>query len=304
MNKWRKQFDELEKEYHKKYDEYKNERNQCDSEIHKYRSQYNSWIATINSERSPIRQEIKKLYSFLKDFGDVGVQITHFDFQNEQMLPHIIDDTDNEENITFGHRKKEGINIGDMALLMIFPPIVFEKAGKYIFNWFKDKKNYLQKVEDTEREYTKWENQLKKCKDRVKFYKSAVEIAETFYQSFVTIIDSIRESIIPELNGITAFLVADAIKNCIIEGDNPDNAVPANISEYSGTLYDQHFIFVKNACDYYTLVKRFYTQPILTNIVEDSQVTDKERQQFLNAVKEINDKKTLLTENTIFGGSE
>lgn len=142
------------------------------------------------------------------------------------------------------------------------------------------------------------------AKENEKFFLAAAEIASIYRSLIATVKDSISETILPELTGIDAFLAADAIKNCIISGMDPEDAEVANITEYKGTLFHGHFMFVKNTFDYYTIIAKFFTEPILTNIVEDNKITEEEKESFNKNVEKIEKKNKLLCETAMFGGEQ
>ena len=130
----------------------------------------------------------------------------------------------------------------------------------------------------------------------------AVQIADLYRSLIASIRDIISDKIIPELNGILAFLYADAIKNCIINNEEPSNARIGNISEYIGTPYESHYQFIKNTFDYYILISKFFTEPVLTNLLKEKTISESELEIYVKRINEINNQRQKLLEGCLIGG--
>ena len=61
-----------------------------------------------------------------------------------------------------------------------------------------------------------------------------------------------------------------------------------------------HFVFVKNAVDYYTLIVTLFTKQILTKMFEDNELTEEEKSEFEEQIKRIENKKEFLVKNSCF----
>ena len=188
--------------------------------------------------------------------------------------------------------------------LPLFAPVAL--PAYMLISEFKkksDSKEELMKLEkDYRQDVNRWKNDLGKMQDEVSFLISAVQIAN-MYRSLVAVVrDTIADKILPELNGILAFLYADAIKNCIINNEDPGTATLPCISEYRGTPYEGHYQFIKNTFEYYTLISTFFTQPILSNLLETRKVSSADLNRFKKQIDSIENQRQKLVSGCIIGG--
>ena len=305
MNKYEKMMQALQNDIDREYSEYYTQGTQLYNRSNEAVHKYNDQINVINSLRQSLNDDILVLYKFLKRFGDVGERISPFDFVTE--------DSKFVNNNTAGRPTTQRTGQNDtsgfvpkamLACAAVAPqalPILL--CGSALNNRSKSKKEYQTMLCDFETEKTKWEKDLAEAGELVRFYKDATEIANIYRALIASVRLAIRETIIPELTGIDTFLTADAIKNCIISGMDPNEAEIASISLYKGTAYDMHYTFVRNVFDYYTILVAFFTRPILTNIVKDNKVTAEEKNGFNDEVNQIKEQTKLLESSAVFGGA-
>ena len=164
------------------------------------------------------------------------------------------------------------------------------------------KEEFLSMQEKYHKDKLEWEKQLSLKKDEISFFATAVQIADMYRILIATIRDTITDKIIPELNGILAFLYADAIKNCIVNNEDPDNAHIGNIAEYRGTPYESHYTFVKNAFDFYLLISKFFTEPVLSNLIQKRKISESEFEKFRTKMNDIRDQRNSLLGSAMLGG--
>lgn len=266
--------------------------------------QYNPRVATVNSERASLFQEIRKLHHFLKGFGNIGKEITPCDFCVEDFMWPSIELFASQSDSQAKQATPNGSTASNGAMLGIAVFVPLATRGRYLGKAFfgSKKKVYLENIEKYEKDMLARRKQRNDAEAEIKFFEAARDISELYLRTIMGIKAIINDTIMPELDGISAFLYADAIKDCIIEGENPRNAEPHNIAEYSGTAYDVHYTFVRNAFDYYTLITKFFTSGILANIFDDHQVTDEEKHLLKNKIAEIENSQKLLEAKTVFGG--
>ena len=300
MNKYEKELLSLKEEYQVRYTEYKSKMNKLKSEAQKACNVYNGHIGVVNSERHSLREELRALYEFLGKLGDVGIRITVFDYVIE--VPESISiEQDTCGNISDIERNAHGLR--DATTFVIAPALFLaEKAVGGLLKRSRDKKTLLEQQEFAEKEYTKWEKQIGDAEQLVEFYKTAGEIADIYRGTVAIVRDTIRQTIIPELDGVAAFLAAFAIKEAVIFGEDPDEAVSVGIEAFNDTPYGQHYVFVKNTFEYYQLIKTFFTEPILTRIVSDRIITLQEKCEFKKKTAEIENKGKQIVKMASFGG--
>ena len=113
--------------------------------------------------------------------------------------------------------------------------------------------------------------------------------------------EAINETVIPELSGIRAFLYASSIANKVAEGETLTPGIePINIMEIQGTRYNEHYLFIKNAVEYYTLIVEIFTNQVLTHMLDDDKITEDEEKTFEKHIKQIENKQKNLSKNVPF----
>ena len=96
---YKKKIEEEQQSWEIDLQDYNNEIAEMKIKIEKACYNYNQEIATINSERSSLKELINKLYHFLKEFGEIGSKITPFDFVNESWQKIDVDAIVNPEMV-------------------------------------------------------------------------------------------------------------------------------------------------------------------------------------------------------------
>ena len=277
---------------------------------------FNQEVATLNSERSSLKEQINKLYYFLKDFGKIGDKITPFNFVNESWQKNIdIDSIVNPESV--GEENSENgdlglgavaASVGAVALSTVaattFPLLTPIAASTLVFPDLFDRGNkddFLKYQTLHNEALLRYEKNLESLNNLIKTINLATEIAKLYYGTICTVKEAISETVIPELSGIKAFLYATSIANKVAENNTLTHGIePVDILEIQGTQYDAHYQFLKNTVDYYTLIVKIFTQPVLTQMLEDNKITNEEHLAFKNHIRQIENKRTLLNENSLF----
>ena len=306
MNKYEKDIQELKKDFEKDVLEYTKKFDVANISADKACHKYNDQVNAINGSRQNLYIEICRLYEFLKRFGNVGISITPFEYVTEDSKfvtqKNAVGSLNyyNNDKYTSNFVKTTAITTTAIFVPTMLPAILIGNTLKKR----SESKKALQKMKNNYDEMKiSWDNDLIKKNQEVQFYNCATEIAN-LYRAIIEIVRmTINKTIIPELTGIDAFLVADAIKNCIISDMDPGEADILSIDSYKGTAYDMHYIFVKNVFDYYTMIVKFFTEPILTNIVADNKVTIEEEKTFKMKVNQIEQHTKLLEDTSVFGGT-
>ena len=145
---------------------------------------------------------------------------------------------------------------------------------------------------------------IKKAQNEAVFLSNAVKIVDMYRNVIVMVRDAIQDTILPELDGIMSFLYADAIKNAIINNEDPNSATIGKISEYRATAYDNHYQFVRNAFDFYRTITKFFTSKVMDKFVKNRAISKSDYQAFIYEVEKIKGKQDMLCECTVFGGQE
>lgn len=303
MNKYEKMIRELKEGFDREFSNYSNELDQLNDSVQAMCHKYNDQVHAINSLRQNLQDEITALYRFLRRFGDLGKQVTPFDYVTENS--RYTKDKASRGSLGCDNSKgSSGFAKAATISSIIFAPVALPVvwAADSISKRSKNKKEFQELEMDFQKQCTEWEQTKRERRAEAKLYEEASEIAKLYRALIATVRMAIRETILPELTGIDAFLIADAIKNAIISNMNPDDAEVANISVYQGSAYDMHYVFVRNALDYYTMIVKFFTEPILTNIIADNKVTPEEKTDFHAKVAQIEKQTKLLEDTSMFGG--
>ena len=304
MNKYEKMMQELKAEFDKEFSVYSEKLESLNNSANVACHKYNDQIHAINSLRQGLQDEIAELFVFLKRFGNIGTKITPFEYVTEDSKFVNIKTVSGSLDYDQNRNKTSGFVKTAFVAAAVFAPVALPAIwiGDAWVKRAKSKDAYLTMVSDFEEQKSSWELDLGKKQDETEFYCAATKIAEVYRALIATVRMAIRETILPELIGIDAFLVADAIKNCIISDMNPEDAEVLGIDSYKDTAYDMHYTFVRNAFDYYQTIVKFFTEPILSNIVADNKVTPAEKKAFEMKEYQIKQQTKLLESTAVFEG--
>ena len=300
---FKKLIQEEQTKWEDDYKQYYNQAKKLESELRRVSTDYNQEVATINSERSGLKEAIDNLYKFLKEFGNIGDKITPFDFVNESWKTIDIDSPlDRSNDIDTGDTKNGmGDKVAFASILLLAPTLAPVSIIPAIIQRNKSKKEYESLVSKHEEAITNYSNNLEKYKDAIKTIKLAVEIANTYYTTICTVKEAIRNTILPELVGVRAFLYAKSIAEKVAYNEDLAMSVqPADIVELQNTRYNEHYIFLNNTVDYYFLIVEFFTKKILTNMLEDSVISEKEKRDFEQQIKCVKEKSSAVKEHLTF----
>lgn len=342
MNKYERELENLRAEREQVQQDLADKIAILNSNEVQYCNMANSQITIINVERHLMRKEINALYKFLKQFGNVGKKITPFEFVAEDWLfpdpaknqrvkekrNNPLDFSLKSETPTaaattaflgasaltgaFGVSSLAGTasmaaSAATASLAMpLFAPMAL--PAYMLISGFKkrtaSKEALMEETEEYEEERIAYGKAIASMNDRLSYLESTVQIANMYRVLIAEIRDTIEEKIIPELNGILAFLYADAIKNCIINNEDPSTAKISNIAEYRGTPYETHYQFIKNTFDYYTLICKFFSDPVLTNLLQGGKVSETQKKHFMKKLKGIGDQQLQLLDSSSLGGEQ
>lgn len=273
------EFNKVREESKEEYRKYKEKVGRAIKKFEDTRDQYNAELTIINDERWLLRQEINRLYEFLKAIGgSMDRKITVFDFKTESFAPNM--DRTEIPPIEEPDFQKE---------YWLFEHVI-KTALKHSENKKKLEK-YITAVEEKKEEYKK---DLDDRGTEIRYMQDGVEIATIYRNIIAIIIDTIKDKIIPEFEYIQAFLYADAIRELVIDGSDFENVEPCKILEYKGTQQDIHYQFVKNAFDFYDVITNFFRNTVLTNILADRVVSEEEKEMFQKNIDIIKDHIGLL----------
>ena len=343
MNKYDLELQQLMVKWDAEHKRYLTEKQSINNSTMQVCNKYNAQITIVNVERHLMRKEISALYKFLKQFGDVGEKLTPFDFVVEDWLFPGANTTQNIGSSKQGTNRNPldfsakgvatagatvmGVSAASGLLgvstlagsasiaasaatvgmaLPVFAPIAI--PAYMLVSELKKKSDSKEKLMDEMQKYERdcicWKNEISTEMDQYSYFATLVEIADMYRVLVATVRDTIAEKIIPELNGILAFLYADAIKNYIINNEDPSTVRIGSIAEYRGTPYEGHYTFIKNVFDYYTLITTFFAEPILSNLRQKSKISEADLKRFEKKLKSIGEQQLKLLDGIILGGEQ
>lgn len=270
-------YDSLSAESNKAYETYKQEKSSLSNRLNEYKSKYNSEISNINGQRMELRKELKALYKFLKPLGKMLKRdVSIFDYRNEDIAPSF-------NNINLDKIKMPEYLEHDGILDAT--PMRFGHG--HIYKHYKNSQMVIEYEKDINKGKLEYDNNIKEIESYIKELETACEIAEIYRNTVVMVKDAVSDIIVPEIKYVIAFLYADAVREQVIECDNSGNVKLHSIVEYKESKYGRHYDFVKNAFDFYEVLEKFFTDTVLTNIVEDRIVTEQERRDFDEGIQAI-----------------
>lgn len=226
---------------------------------------YNNTIPLINQKRrADFRGILEELYRFLLQLGKL---------------------TQSKWDFSFEMTRAEELGVLEERSLTDYKAWIksYEKTENQVFDEFVMSLGFGSRIENGKRN----EEIKKKCKEiRLategvqKKYASIAQqwqdrtfIAATYLECIELIYETITERIIPELEMISAFLLAESVKNNVVADIPIENTKPIDISAIKGTIYGRHYTFVKNAFLFYVLSRQIYQSPILTRLTQAEQST-------------------------------
>ena len=280
----------------KYYEETASKQKNLDEKETEFLGKFEVRCNSINSTLGELFEPINQMYKFLDFFGDVGKKVTPFDRAYEETYVvkksiNRLNENKQDFEINQGKTGKGAFGAAGVGLLLAGPVGALTFAGaKLIKNSSSNKKmakeefRQLAKVYDEDQ--VKNDALIKEHEEYISYLESANKIAELYEGTLIGIKAIVNESVLPELKTIRAFLYASTIKNCILSGEDPNNAPVESIKEHEGSDY---YVFVMNTFDYYNLITTFFTKHLMTNILSDKKITTTERLDFKKQIKEIKD---------------
>jgi len=296
-----KEVEWLNREMYDDFVEYRKTAEEYNQALQEPIGKLNAQLALINAERNFMRYEMKELYEFLKKFGDVGEEVTPFDFEVEPLrstAPAKVL-SPSPEITAFAISNKLPLTVGAVAgaslaatpvvgaaaavsavapaalgvVALPFAPLAVPLAGvPFIVEKFiergKNKKKLLQGQVEFENQRAKYINDFEKRDSYCKYIVEAANIAHLYHSSIAFIKDTIKAKIVPELRAVLCFFFADAMIDGIQNKNEIPKVNPLSPKEYRGTIYDKHYLFVKNSADLYVFITRVFTETVLTKILD------------------------------------
>jgi len=317
-------IDDLGKEIEENYNSYLDDAKDVNKKIDFNIRDYNDQIPIINTIRNnEFGPQIDILYKFLKEFGDIGTEISPFDFVTEKTRVNHHNDMgksqDRDKNgayTEFGDSIAAGvaatglsgtattIAFGAVAspaivLLPFVAPLAIGGVLKAFSNDKEKKSQILELTKQKENNELAYKKDLDSRKFYIKTMKEGLSIAEIYRVNLKSISRSINETVIPELGLVKSFLLAEDVKNKIISNEELDFPKAESILLYKDTPYHKHYVFVQNAFLFYKTIVEFYSKPILTTLLEDHKITKVERKTFDKSIESINKQLGELKNNSI-----
>lgn len=271
----REKIQELNDKNNADYDKYVKENNSIVTEYTNRKDNYNNQINIINAEKIAMRDELSKLYKFLEYIGgSLERRISIVDFKEELPASNMKDN--HIEKLAMAHLA------GDLDWGI--PHIINSERAK----------DYEKKLYEKSLDY---KMDLKFKKQNIKRMEDCEAIAKIYRDTLTVVRDTIRNKVLPEFEYIRAFLIADSIREKVQAGYELEDIKPCKIIEYRGTRYDRHYIFVKNTFDFLDLAKAFFSTRILTDLMQQDNVSEQEKKDFEESVYELQDKLILLEDS-------
>lgn len=267
-------IDRINDQNDQKHRKYVSSNNKLITEYQDRKDVYNNDISIINAEKIAMRDELRQLYDFLKDVGGVlDRKVSVFDFVEEEPAPNI--DAAEVEPLDRVH----------------------SADGFGFFRGFVNRSRARRYEKDVYFKSLDYTTNLKDKKQQIKHINDCCKIAKLYRDTIVTLRDAIRERIIPEFEYIKAFLIADVIRERYVSDQSLDDFKPFKITEYKNTRYNSHYQFVKNSFDFLDLCKAFFSKAILTELMNQCEITDQQREEFNRNIYIIQDKLALMEDN-------
>jgi hypothetical protein len=275
-------IEELDRKFERTVQAFKSEVGPIIDEINEAIREFNGHIHLINSVRHDIYSQLRQLHQFLSEIGNTSKLPSPFDFKLERTLgSSVLGDK------IFDKAKQYQKNLSDSPKNGGMDYIIKGVLWAGIEDRLNNKKLHLEgekNLGQLEMEIVKEKEMLKQ---RLETVKEAIRVAEIYRVCVNSVVESIKNTILPELQGIRSFLLAESVKNSIIARKKIQQVEPESIALMADTLYHKHYLFVQNTLLYYAMLVEFFKSPILTKFLEDNQITEKEKNVFKCQVQTI-----------------
>lgn len=246
--------------------QYEDQLDQSRDIVNRQIRKYNDTIPLINQKRrSEFKDILEALSGFLMQLGKLMQNKWQFSFEltiAEQLAFH-------EERTLSEY--KDWIKQYEKTQNQVFDDCV---KGIFVGVILENNKLNPEIVEKNNDIYLATDGLQKKYASIAEQWQDRTFIATTYLECIELIHETITEKIMPELELISAFLLAESVKNNVISDIPIENAKPLDISAIKGTIYGRHYTFVKNAFLFYVLSRQIYQSPILTRLTQTEQTAN------------------------------
>lgn len=330
-NETEKRINSLISEINNAHENYENDVKRIKNNIDLVVRDFNDQIPIINTIRNnEFGPKIEKLYKFLRNFGDIGTEVSPFDFTTEKSRVNHHSDLYNSkkaainvDNTFDDWEKKLGagviatqslsgaaavtgastIGLAAAPLGILAPIAILPLAMSGIIGGLKKNKDNKDKIAELnvelENRKIQYRNDLKKRQLYFHTMEDAIKIAEIYRVNIKSISCAIDDTILPELSLVKSFLFAEYAKNKIISNEMLTDIKMESILLYKDTAYNKHYIFTNNAFHFYKMIVEFFSKPILTTLLEDYVISEEEKKAFQEQIEYINRSINDLKENSI-----
>ena len=141
-------------------------------------------------------------------------------------------------------------------------------------------------------------SRLERFRDFVK--NDAPKIANLYRGSLAMVKDAIKYHLVPEIQSVRCFFLADALKENIIYNQDTSNVRPNPVSMYKDTPYHRHYQFVLNSHDFYDTIYGFFTKAVLTDILNDVTVSEAVQKKLEACIDEVKRNLESAVDNIVF----
>ncbi|MGL5752175.1 MAG: hypothetical protein ACRCXT_16700 [Paraclostridium sp.] len=269
-------------------------------------------INLINSKRERLWCDLKKLYNFFEELGNIS-EIKYSDFKKESSILsedslEISMKATNIERIEHQLNDLKIHGFGDYTKMFFWEGLNgARKAYENNVNIEKKLENYLKEIKIIEIDLKKYKGNLDLKRD----YIILCEKITIEYRNLINeISDFLEEKIFPELEIIKLFLLAHSIKNEVIFGklDKETKIIPTKVANLSESIYRKHYLFIQNTFLLFQIVQNFFSQDVITNLISltDNNLEEEKINNMTKVeikIKCIREQKEKVSEDIIYGGN-
>lgn len=311
MNK-KKQLESLKNKRQELINELYDEKDKCQNNLDRAVAECNNDVNILNSVRISVYGTISKLYEFLNKYGNVK-HITSLDAENEKIFSKRLsykkyeDGIPSEEN----NNKSRYKNAAKVAFALLIPEVTLPALAidgiVKVIKGSKERKLQIAEYITENDEIKKGIDSLKnQTNQQIKQYKDAREIIKIYQSCIIDTENLIKNKVFPEFDAVCCFLMAESAIETII-CDDEDNCRTElynkriDIKKLGTSTNPQHkkfYTFFENTVAYYELICAFFTKTIIKDMTADGKISKKEKDDFNNDIKKINESKENI-EHTI-----
>lgn len=228
------------------YRNYQKEIEQFTTDYKAKKKEYQQLVLAIDNIRTAyIIPYINELYQELEEYGSPSKKPNYIRFLTEQSSGNEWMDREIKRTYLMAKKRlsKEQIESKDLVT-------------KFIFEWTNNKKKIETGTQDLKRLRDRMSLRKQENQNEINKVSEMIPKLKLYLDMLIDLKDCIQQTVLPEMEGIHAFLVAKHMAAQITVHQYPGTITLESILKLSNTPYEKHYLFMKQVfLLYYNVVE-------------------------------------------------